>query len=100
MIAFFVTAYCLIGLLVARKVYSAMRAKEIRQSGPDRFDGEIATLLAVLGVFAGAMWPAAILIGAIIYKPAKAPEELKAERDAMARRIHELENELGMKSTP
>ena len=31
MTAFIVAGYCLVGLFVARKVYSAMRAKEIRQ---------------------------------------------------------------------
>ncbi len=97
MTAFLAAAYVLIGLLVARKVYGAIRAREIHSSGSESFEGDLAVLIAIIGVLAGAMWPGAIVVGAIIYKPRKAPEELKAERDTMARRIHELEIELGIR---
>lgn len=89
--------YAAIALLTARHVYGRIRASEIAQWGADKFDGEAAMMNGFAALFAGVFWPLALIVLVVIYKPVKAPEELKAERDAMAKRIRDLETDLGIR---
>lgn len=92
--------YAAIALLTARHIYGRIRASDIKQWGADKFDGEDAMMNGVAALFAGVFWPLALIVLVVIYKPTKGAEELKAERDAMAKRIAELEAELGMRGRP
>lgn len=112
-----VLAYLAASLYGARHLYSRFRARSIEKTaakttalGPlypdpvghfnevDR--GEVVVGSVLLAVF----WPLA-LIGFGVYRfvtanPALSRTELAAERDRMARRIRDLEHELGIKETP
>lgn len=112
-----VLAYLAASLYGARHLYGRMRARAIdkaaKEMGPfgprypdpvahfKKWDhGESVFAAVVLAVF----WPLA-LIGYGVYRfvtanPALSRSELAAERESMAKRIRELEHELGIKETP
>lgn len=93
-------AYPVAALLAARRVYSRIRTEEITRWGARNYAGSDAFMNGFTALFAGMFWPVMLIVLVVIHKPAKAPEELKAERDAMAKRIAELETELGMRGRP
>lgn len=97
MIAICLVAYCLITMLGARWAYSAMRAYEISRSRYHEFDTEDAIANGVMALMAGVLWPVALVVAAVIYKPRKTPEELRDELAERDRRIRELEKELGIR---
>lgn len=112
-----VLAYLVAALLGARHLYARLRARAIdkaaKEAGPfgprnpdpvahfNEWDhGEIAAGSVLAAVF----WPIT-LVGFGVYQfvtanPALSRTELAAERDVMAKRIRELEQELGIKETP
>ncbi|MGJ5831419.1 hypothetical protein [Streptomyces ossamyceticus] len=112
-----VAAYLTASLYGARHLYGRLRARAIdkaaKEMGPfgarypdpvARFNewdrGPTAFISVVLALF----WPIA-LVGYGVYRfvtssPALSRTELAADRDAMAKRIRELEHELGIKETP
>lgn len=111
-----VLAYLAAALLGARHLYSRLRARAIDKRAAEnanthaRYDSvaefnEYDRPPYVVGSVLGAVfWPVA-LAGYAVYRfvtanPAMSRTELAAERDAMAKRIRELENELGIKETP
>jgi hypothetical protein len=77
-----------------------MRAYERRRWGADRFDGEDAATNGIMALLLGCAWPLIIPFAAVVYRPAKTPEEVKVERDALQVRIRELETELQIRGNP
>lgn len=112
-----VLAYLTASLYGARHLYGRLRARVIDKAasemgpfGPRNPDpvahfkkwGHVETTVG--SVLAALFWPLA-LVGFGVYRfvtasPALSRTELAAERDAMAKRIRELEHELGVKETP
>jgi hypothetical protein len=111
-----VLAYFTASLYGARHLYGRLRARAIdkaaKETGPfgARYPDPVAHFnewdrgeTAVGSILAAAFWPVA-LIGLGVYRfvtanPELSRTELAAERDAMAKRIRELEHELGIKET-
>jgi hypothetical protein len=112
-----VLAYLTASLYGARHLYSRLRARAIdkaaNETGPfgPRHADPVAYFkewdhggTVVGSVLLAVFWPIA-LVGYGVYRfvtanPALSRTELAAERDAMAKRIGELERELGIKETP
>lgn len=112
-----VLAYLAAALLGARHLYARLRARAIDKAAKDvgpfgpRHPDPVAHFkewdhgeIAVGSVLAAVFWPLTF-VGYGVYRfvtanPALSRTELAAERGRMARRIRELENELGIKETP
>lgn len=112
-----VLAYLAASLYGARHLYARLRTRAIDKAAnkegpfgplyPDagaRFNEFDRAEIVVGSVLAAVFWPLA-LTGYGVYRfvtanPALSRTELAAERDEMAKRIRELERELGIKETP
>ncbi|MCZ4509965.1 hypothetical protein O3Q52_17520 [Streptomyces sp. ActVer] len=112
-----VLAYLAVALFGARHLYARLRARAIdkraeqnaemrffRADAVKEFNEWDRVEVVVGAVLATVFWPLA-LVGFGVYRfvttdPALSRTELAAERDAMAKRISELEHELGIKETP
>lgn len=112
-----VLTYLAASLYGARHLYGRLRARAIDKIaakadalGPwykdpvARFNEWSRTETVVGSVLAAVFWPLT-LAGYGVYRfvtanPALSRTELAAERDRMARRIRDLEHELGIKETP
>lgn len=112
-----VLAYLTASLYGARHLYGRLRARAVdkaaNEMGPfgPRHPDPVARFkewdhgeIAVGSVLAAVFWPLT-LVGFGVYRfvtanPALSRTELAAERDRMARRIRDLEHELGIKETP
>ncbi|HEU5429531.1 MAG TPA: hypothetical protein VFU74_21810 [Actinocrinis sp.] len=81
-------------LLTGRRIYAHLRAWDIRTYGVEKYELMDALMYAAAALGCGLIWPLTLVMAAIAYKPAKTPEELKAERKAQAKYIRELEAEL------
>lgn len=118
MIAFVcVLAYLTASLYGARHLYGRLRARAIDKAASEmgtfgpRYPDPVAhfnewnrTETVVGSVLLAVFWPIA-LAGFGVYRfvtanPGLSGAELAAERDAMAKRIRELERELGIKENP
>lgn len=92
MTLYIVTAYILLTLVAGRIAYFHMRVADgVEDEGLDRF------MTGAMAMLIGSFWPLALPVAIVMWKPAKTPGEIKAERDAMAVRIQELEAELGIR---
>jgi hypothetical protein len=97
--ALVIGSYVLIALAAARRISSALREDDI-MAPDDRFD-EVTN--AVMSLFIGIFWPAAIPVALIMWHPKPTAAETRAalsERETENRklqgRITELERELGI----
>lgn len=97
---FAAVGYGLVWLFTARKIFGALRAGDVRAFGADEFDGVGAAIYGVMALMCGFFWPLAIPVAAVVYRPAKTPEEVKTERDALQVRIRELEADLQIRGNP
>lgn len=91
------SAYLLIALVTARIAYGRIRAHDTALGNLDDVEDRILNGLG--STLIGVAWPVGLLIAVVMWKPAKTPAELKAERNAMADRIRELEAELGIRGS-
>lgn len=106
-----VLAYLAASLYGARHIYGRLRARAVDKAAAERWGDPVAHFnewdrlpYAVGSVLLAVFWPLA-LVGFGVYRfvtanPALSRTELAAERDRMARRIRDLEHELGIKETP
>lgn len=101
-----VTAYIAADLWAARRLYGTWRARSIDKanwcSDPVERFNEVDRPFVMMAAFAGALaWPITLVCWGM-YRwfdgtPVRSRRELAVEREAMARRIRELEAELGIK---
>lgn len=80
--------YPAVALTAARLAYGPVRDAMGDADAVDHF------MCAFTAMCAGALWPLAIPIGAIMWHPAKTKDEHEAEKAGLHRRIAELEREL------
>ncbi|MFE0101203.1 hypothetical protein [Streptomyces sp. NPDC059009] len=98
-----VTAYAVAVLFAARYLYGVMRARIIdgwtyTYTGPIEGFNKDRGMYAVLAFLIAAAWPLT-LAGLAVYwfmttTPVRSQHEIKQERDAMAKRISDLERDL------
>lgn len=79
--------YAIIWLFAARRVFYAFRNDHL--GPPD--DGIDTAMAGLLSLIIGMMWPLALPVALVIWKPRKTPAEFQEQLEARDRRIAELE---------
>lgn len=95
--AIFWPSYGIVGVLIARFVYGRLRAMAIQDCGLDWSDDLDAVWVVGLGsFFSFPLWPLALVLAVIFCNPPKTNEELRAEKEALAKELERMERAAGI----
>ena len=95
------TAHVMLALAIARMTFSRVRARILKSDGfyhewseGARIQGAgiILTVICLAG-----LWPLLLATALVMAAPPKTPDEIAAEMKRQAKRVAELERELGLK---